>query len=138
MTNEILVREFMQRIWNEKNLKDIPKYLASEYTIYLDNADPWEGKTLQHDEFATRLQHTFDPFPDVHFDIKTAVSDGNVVAITWIMTGTNTGKIGEWPATNKKIEAEGMTFYHIKDGKIAGHTQAYDRTSIMKQLGFIQ
>lgn len=138
MTNEILVREFMQRIWNEKNLKDIPKYLASEYTIYLDNADPWEGKTLQHDEFATRLQHTFGPFPDVHFDIRTAVSDGNIVAITWIMTGTNTGKIGEWPATNKKIEAEGMTFYHIKDGKIAGHTQAYDRTSIMKQLGFIQ
>ncbi|MBC8645234.1 ester cyclase [Flavobacterium lindanitolerans] len=137
MANETLIREFMQRIWNEKKLEDIPKYLAPEYTIHLDNADPQEGKTLKHDEFATRLHHTFGPFPDVHFDIKTAISDGNVVAITWIMTGTNTGQIGEWPATNRKIEAQGMTFYHILDGKIAGHTQAYDRTSIMKQLGFI-
>lgn len=138
MTNEATLREFMQRIWNEKDISAIPNYLAPEYTIYLDNADPWEGKTLNHSEFAARLQYTFGSFPDVHFDIKTAVADGNVVAITWVMTGTNTGNLGEFPPTLKKIEANGMTFYHFKDGKICGHTQVYDRTSIMRQLGFIK
>ncbi|MDP1844363.1 MAG: ester cyclase [Sediminibacterium sp.] len=138
MKNEIILREFMQSVWNEKNFDDIEKYLAPEYTIYIDNADPWEGKTINHTEFGTRLNYTFSSFPDVHFDIKTAVSDQNLVAITWIMTGTNTGNIGEMPATNKKIAVNGVTIYHFVDGKICGHTQVFDRTTVMKQLGFIK
>jgi len=54
------------------------------------------------------------------------------------MTGTNTGNIGEIPATNKTIEANGATIYHFLDGKIYGHTQVFDRTTIMRQLGFIK
>ncbi len=138
MTNEEILRQFMDTVWNEKSFSDIPKFIADSYTIYLDHTDPWEGKTLSQDEFAIRLHNTFDPFPDVYFDIKTAVSDGDTVGITWIMTGTNTGNIGNFPATNRKIEASGMTLYHFRDGKICGHTQVYDRTTIMKQLGFIQ
>ena len=137
MNNEKTLREFMQHVWNEKNFESIPKYLAQDYTIHVDNADPWEGKTLNHDEFETRLNYTFNSFPDIHFDIKTAVSDGDLVAITWVMTGTNSGKIGELPATNKKIEANGVTIYHFMDGKICGHTQVFDRTTIIKQLGFM-
>jgi predicted ester cyclase len=94
MNNEKTLRAFMQSIWNEKNFGAISEYLSHDYTVYFDNADPWEGKTLSHQEFATRLHYTFDSFPDVHFEITTAISDGNLVAITWIMTGTNTGNIG--------------------------------------------
>jgi steroid delta-isomerase-like uncharacterized protein len=137
MNNEKTLRAFMQSIWNEKNFEDISKYLSHDYTVYIDNADPWEGKTLTQQEFKTRLHYTFDSFPDVHFEITTAISDGNLVAITWIMTGTNTGNIGEIPATNRKIKANGATIYHFKDGKICGHTQVFDRTTIMRQLGFI-
>ncbi len=138
MNNEIILREFMKSVWNEKNFADIQKYLCQEYTIHLDNADPWEGKTINHAEFETRLNYTFNSFPDIHFDIKTAVSDGNLVAITWIMTGTNTGNIGEIPATNKTIEVNGATIYHFLNEKICGHTQVFDRTKIMIQLGFIK
>ncbi|MBK8698517.1 MAG: ester cyclase [Saprospiraceae bacterium] len=135
--NETTLREFMQEIWNEKNVENISLYLADEYVIFIDNADPWEGKTLSRKDFVTRLNYTFDSFPDIHFEIKTAVSDADLVAITWVMTGTNTGKIAGFPATNRKIAANGVTFYHFSDGKICGHTQVYDRTTIIRQLGFI-
>ncbi|MGK4567125.1 ester cyclase [Flavobacterium sp. 3HN19-14] len=137
MNNEVLLKAFMQEVWNEKNIAAISKYVASEYTIYLDNSNPWEGKTINHEEFKKRLNFSFDSFPDIHFEIRSAIADGNLVAITWIMTGTNTGSIGEIPPTNKNIEADGITLYHFLDGKISGHTQVYDRTRIMKQLGFI-
>jgi len=60
MNNEVILREFMQRVWNEKNFDDIPKFLSQEYTIHIDNADPWEGKTINHTEFETRLNYTFN------------------------------------------------------------------------------
>lgn len=137
MDNTHLLREFMQRVWNEKNTDAVQDYLAEAYTVYVDNADPWEGKTLNRAEFITRLRNTFDPFPDVHFHIKTAIADGDRVAITWVMTGTHLGPIGGYPATGKQIEADGMTIYHFQNGKICGHMQVFDRTAVMRQLGFI-
>ncbi len=138
MNNEATVRNFIQKVWNEKDFDSLSQFVSSEYTVYRDTSDPWEGKTLNHSEFKMRLTYSFDSFPDINFDIKTAISDGAFVALVWVMTGTNTGHIGDFPPTNKKIQAEGVTIYHINDGKICGHTQVYERTTIMKQLGFLR
>lgn len=138
MDNETTLKKFIQKVWNEKHFDSISQFVASEYTVYLDTSDPWEGKTLNHSEFKTRLNYSFISFPDINFDIKTTISDGDFVVIVWVMTGTNTGKIGDYPPTNKKIQADGVTIYHFNEGKVCGHTQVYDRTTIMKQLGFLR
>ena len=138
MNNEQVLRAFMQKVWNEKDFNSIPDFVASAYRIYLDNADPWEGKTLTHDDFKARMNYSFHAFPDMYFEIKTAIYDGNQVAITWIMTGTNIGSIGEFPPTYKTIRTTGMTIYHFKDGKICGHSQVFDRTAVMMQLGYLE
>jgi steroid delta-isomerase-like uncharacterized protein len=137
MKNELVLRNFMQKVWNEKDFNSIAAFVDVAYTIHIDTGDPWEGKTLNHKEFETRLNYSFNSFPDIRFDIQHAISDGDYVAITWIMTGTNIGKIGEFPATNKPINAFGTTIYHFKNGKVCGHSQVFDRTTIMRQLGFL-
>src|SRR4051794_19460137 len=108
MANENILREFMQKVWNEKDIDSIPNFLAATYTIHLDNQDPWEGKTLSQEEFKKRLDNSFVPFPDIHFDIQELIADADSVAITWVMTGTNQGKIGNHPPTNKPIKTAGM------------------------------
>lgn len=138
MNNETLLKEFMQKVWNEKDADSIAKYIAPAYTIHIDTGDRWEGKTLTNEEFKERLNDSFGPFPDMKFDIQTCVADGDYVAITWIMTGTNLGNIGNIPATKNPIKTFGATIYHFKDGKICGHSQVFDRTTVMKQLGFFQ
>jgi predicted ester cyclase len=73
----------------------------------------------------------------MHFEITSAIEDENHVAITWILTGTNLGKIGEYPPTKNVIKTNGMTIYHFRNGLINGHTQVFDRKTVMKQLGFL-
>jgi predicted ester cyclase len=53
------------------------------------------------------------------------------------MTGTNLGNIGGFPATGKSIKTNGATIYHFDNGKVCGHSQVFDRTTVIKQLGFI-
>lgn len=137
MDNISILREFMESVWNKQDFDSVQKYVDSEYTIYVDTGDPWENKTLNNDEFKVRLKYSFDSFPDIHFEIQTAVADGYYVAITWIMTGTNLGNIGDFPPTGKKIKTFGTTVYHFRNEKVCGHTQVFDRTTVMKQLGFI-
>jgi predicted ester cyclase len=136
MKNEIVLRNFMQKVWNEKDFNSIAAFVHPEYTIHIDSGDPWEGKTLNHQDFETRLKYSFNSFPYIHFAIQLAISDGDYVAITWIMTGTNLGKIGDFTPTNKSINTFGTTIYHFKNGKVSGHSQVFDRTTVMKQLGF--
>ena len=138
MKNEAILKRFIQKVWNEKDFDSITKFVAREYTVYHDSSDPWEGKTLNYEEFAMRLDYSFDSFPDINFEIQSTISDGDNVAITWIMTGINNGKNGAFPSTNKTIKTQGSTIYHFVDGKICGHSQVFDRTTIMKQLGFIK
>jgi predicted ester cyclase len=99
MSNEIILRDFIEQVWNKKDVESIAKFVAEAYTIHLDNDDPWEGKTISHKEFELRLNYSFNSFPDIRFFIETAVADGNAVAITWIMTGTNLGSIGSFAPT---------------------------------------
>jgi predicted ester cyclase len=94
--------------------------------------------TLDHAEYKKRLLYSFDSFPDIHFSIQTAISDGDYVAITWLMTGTNLGKIGDFPPTNKPIKTLGTTIYYFVNNKVSGHYQVFDRTIVMKQLGYLK
>ncbi len=137
MNNEAILRDFIQKVWNEKDLKSVDQFVHSSYSIHIDTGDPWEGKTLDLKDFKLRLHYSFDSFPDINFDIQSSIADGDYVAITWIMTGTNTGKIGGFPPTGKSIKTFGTTIYHFNKGKVCGHSQVFDRTTVMKQLGFM-
>ncbi|MBN2639503.1 MAG: ester cyclase [Bacteroidales bacterium] len=138
MNKENNLREFIEEIWNKKKFEKVEKYVHPQYTVHLDDEDPWEGKTLNHNEFRKRLKFSFDSFPDMNFEITSAIEDENHVAITWILTGTNLGKIGEFPPTQKKIKTRGMSIYHYTNDLISGHTQVFDRKTVAKQLGFIE
>ena len=138
MNKDTFLREFMDEVWNKQGFDKVEKYVHNEYTIHLDTTDPWEGKTLSHSEFKKRLKYSFDSFPDMNFEITSVIEEENHVAVTWILTGTNLGMIGAFPATNKKIETRGITIYHFKDDLINGHTQVFDRKTVAKQLGFIK
>lgn len=138
MSKEAFLREFMDVIWNKKNFDQVEQYLHHEYTVYLDPGDDWEGKTLSHSEYINRMKEgSFKSFPDMHFEITSAIEEEHHVAITWILTGTNLGTIGEHLPTKNTINTKGMTIYHFQNNRISGHTQIFDRITVMKQLGFM-
>jgi steroid delta-isomerase-like uncharacterized protein len=134
MSKEIFVREFINEVWNKQSFDKVEKYIHSEYIIHLDTSDPWERKILSHSEFKTRLKYSFNSFPDMNFEITSAIEEEKHVAINWILTGTNLGMIDKYLPTNKSIRTNGLTIYHFKDNLINGHTQVFDRATVIRQL----
>ncbi|MGE0040341.1 MAG: ester cyclase [Vicinamibacterales bacterium] len=133
--NARTLRAFMTRVWNEGDLAAADQWLAPAYTIHSDPGDPWEGRTLDRDGFRARLAASRAPFPDLAFEIHDTIADGDRVAISWTLRGTNTGPLGGQPPTGRRVETRGLTVYHFEDGRIAGHTQVVDRVAIAQQLG---
>ena len=135
--NRQTLDRFMQQVWNEGDASAVDSFLADDYVIHSDPGDPWDGQTLSREGFKQRLAISRAPFPDLHFDIAEMMADGDRVAIAWKMRGTQTGPLGDRPASGRAIDVHGMTIYYFRDGRITGHRQIVDRIGVARQLGLM-
>ena len=81
-------------------------------------------------------------FPDLHFDVKLALSEGDYVVLHWVGTGTHTGPLptpsgGSIPPTGKKGTVSGSITYQFREGKVARAWNFWDMASLLGQLGLL-
>ena len=76
-------------------------------------------------------------FSDVSFTIKDVFGMGNKLVKHWNFKGTHTGIFFGIPATNKKVDIDGVTLVRMENGKIAEERDFMDNLEFMQQLGLI-
>lgn len=76
-------------------------------------------------------------FPDLTYTIDDALVDGDLVAIRVTGRGTQTGGIGDIPATGKSATWSEMHFLRVEDGKVTEIWGVVDQLSALQQLGGI-
>jgi steroid delta-isomerase-like uncharacterized protein len=135
LTNKEIVLKLIDEIWNKGNLDTVDELVCPQYVIKNDPGDAYEFQTLDLSAFKQRVKFTRDAFPDVQFSIKDVLCEGDKVAISWFMSGTQKGDLPNLPAAGKKINVSGLTIYYVSGGKITGHWQVIDRLSVLAQLG---
>ena len=88
---------------------------------------------LQEDQAAARGWR--QAAPDMVMTVEQEVAEGDLVTVLWSAQGTNTGTGNGLPATGKKVHLRGITIWRIVDGKIREEWSAFDRLSMLQQLG---
>ncbi|MDQ3109176.1 MAG: ester cyclase [Bacteroidota bacterium] len=76
-------------------------------------------------------------FSEVSFTIKDVFGMGNKLVKHWNFTGSHTGMFFGIPATNKKVDIDGVTLVRMENGKIAEERDFLDNLEFMQQLGVI-
>lgn len=136
-SNETIIRNFFDRVWNTGDATDIAAFIAPAYVIHNDPGDPWEGQTLTREQFGERMATSRAPFPDLSFAINAVIDGGDCVVVSWVMSGTHRAALGDFPATGRSIRVDGMTIYYLADGLLTGHWQVVDRLAVLRQLGML-
>jgi predicted ester cyclase len=57
-------------------------------------------------------------FPDLAVTVERAIAQGDLVAVHWRSSGTNSVKSGPFPGNGRKATIEGMTFFRFARGRI--------------------
>jgi steroid delta-isomerase-like uncharacterized protein len=88
------------------------------------------------------VQGFLTAFPDLHFELRDKVAQGDLVAVSWVSTGTHSGPLrtpsgATLPATNKKVNGQGGSFYRFKNGKITSSAIHWDMATLLSQLGLM-
>jgi len=73
--------------------------------------------------------------PDCIGTVKSTLTGGNIVAVEVRWDGTQTGPLGDIPASGKKWSVPGVQMITLENGKIKELRQYFDMLTILQQIG---
>jgi len=76
-------------------------------------------------------------FPDLRLEAEDIVSQGNCVALSWILTGTHRGTLMNIPATGRAVKVRGVSLITIADGKIKRTCRVWDLAGLLRAFGLL-
>jgi predicted ester cyclase len=127
MSPESIIRELIERVWNQGELGLLPSFFA-ETVDHGGRADDVAGLRAWH-------EHDALIWADQRFEILSLVTGGEEVAIRWRATARHIGQWGPVPATGKTISWDGVHFFTVRDGKVVAMWAMADVFGKAMQLG---
>jgi steroid delta-isomerase-like uncharacterized protein len=109
-----------------------PELCAPGYVARI-GASPAMDRTA-HDAFARAF---YAAFPDLAHVIESAIAEERVVAVRFVLRGTQTGAFFGVPATGRAIRVAAHAILHVDGGRVTELVAVLDEASLLRQLGVI-
>lgn len=130
--NQTSLIAFLENGWNKKDLDAVDTYFSKNIIRKVNSVNLASSKN----ELMADMQLYFTGFPDLEIQSSNMLADGSEIYMSWTITGTNTGRFGELPATGKKVQISGISRMEFDDeGKIVAEEVYYNELSLLQQMG---
>lgn len=133
--NKVLVRRFMEEIFNKGNLAVADEIVAADY---VNHAAPPEN-SIGPEPVKQMVATTRAAFPDMNTTIEDIVAERDRVVIraTWRGSHQNEFAFFPGPPSGKRFAQAQTHIYRIANGKLVEHWEVADMLGWMQQLGFL-
>lgn len=118
------------------NRRDFDRFIEthSDDVVLHDHNETHHGVEAAVDH----QKQLYDAFPDMRYDVKSVVAEGDHVTARWTVTGTHEAEFQGLPPTGEAVEIPAMGVMRIEDGKFSEVWLVYDRLGLMEQLGVLE
>lgn len=131
MSNAETVQRYFDS-WNRHDASGLVATFAAGGTYQ----DPTTEGPLAGDAIGENAAALWSAFPDVTFELKSHVDDGNgLLAAQWVMRGTNTGSFRGLPPTGRSVVVPGADFIRVDDEGIRSVEGYFNAGEVPRQLG---
>jgi len=132
--NKARVQNFYDQVINAHSTAAIDSFCTTDFVDH--NPDPGRsGKGS--DDLKASFKDFFTGYPDIHIQPNFMIAEGDTVMAHVTLTGTNSGALGDMPATNKQISVDGIDVIVLKDGKATERWGFFDTQKMMQELGMM-
>jgi len=128
-----LSRRIFEDVWNRKNLNAIDDLISANYIHHDANSPAASGI----DGYKQFVNYYMNAFPDAHFTIDDAFTDGQNDVTRWTVVGTHEGELAGIPRTGRRFSVTGISIARIANGKITESWNNWDALGLMQQLGVV-
>jgi steroid delta-isomerase-like uncharacterized protein len=128
--NIALVGRWFEEIWNHRRPQVIHELLTAESVCHAE-----DGPIRGPDEFKERQYEPFtSAFPDLRIEVEAMIAQDDVVVVRWNAAGTHSGDGLGFPATDATVAFRGITWVHVRDGKMIEGWQSSNIPEIIRGL----
>lgn len=134
--NKATVRHMLERL-NAGDVAGLTAALAPDYVRHCQAMPPELQEIRGRDVMEQWLLSNQATFPDYHEEIEWLVGEGDYVAWRSRGTGTQSGALGPFPATNKRMDVAIIGMHRFEDGLVAETWTSWDNLAALMQLGLL-
>ena len=136
--NMKIVRMIYENI-NSRELEKNDKYLADDFRSEV----PGVPNSMNKQQSRENLHQYLEAFPDLRYDLKDIIAQGDKVAVTWVVKGTHKAPLiltngDKIPATQKKATVSGGTVLEMRNNKVVRQQMHWDMLDLLSQLGVVR
>jgi steroid delta-isomerase-like uncharacterized protein len=132
--NKAKAQRFYDEVINGHNAALADSFCTKDFTDH-NPSRGHSGKGI--DDLRAQFTEMFAAIPDAKISPDFMIATGDTVVAYVTMTGTNSGAMGNMPASNKSFKVNGIDIIVIKEGKATDRWGLFDDMSMMAQLGMI-
>jgi ketosteroid isomerase-like protein len=127
------VRDYVERIWNRKELDALDELASVDYRRHLGPSEP----SIDRNSQKLRLQSLQRALPDVQFSIEDLIAEGDRVVFRVTVRATQRGDLFGVAATGKAVAFSAIDILRFERGLIVEHWGFGDSAALLRQLGRI-
>jgi len=127
-----LSRRILDEVWNKQNLNAVDEMIDPDFVQH-DAQSPVTVRGIEG--YKQFVRYYLTAFPDSHFTVEDQISEGDMVATRWTVSGTHNGNLGNIPASGRRISITGITCSRVENGKFVESWSNWDTLGMMQQLG---
>lgn len=133
-TTHAFFHRWFDELWNKGNIDIINELMLPEAKAY---DFPVTGGVSSRDEFAAQARAFQETFSNIHVTVDDVIVEGDKGCARWSATMTHTGDGLGFAATGEPVSMSGISFCHLRDGKILAGWNALDLTTVVHRLSAI-
>jgi aspartyl-tRNA synthetase len=93
-----------------------------------------DGERRRRDDYAANLREWIEAFPDLRWELRHLLVDGDWIAGHFRVSGTHRGTFRGVPATGRGVTVRELALYRIEDGRIAEVWGTVDELGLLEQI----
>lgn len=133
--NKACFRRMVEAV-NSRNLDALDAIIAPDYVRHCQATPDVDVRSLA--EFKQFLRNDFLSVPDSVITTKFMVSEGDLQAFYCTYAGTQTGQMGPFPPSGRRINVDFSGVNRFENGKIVESWLTWDNLAGLVQLGHIK
>jgi steroid delta-isomerase-like uncharacterized protein len=127
--NRALALRWMEEVWNQRREEVVDELMHADAVGHMEGGDVHgpEGFKIARAAF-------LDALPDLRIEVEDSIAEGDQVVLRWRVTGTHLGAGLGMPPSGRPVEARGMSWFRLRDGRMAEGWDSWDQSGLMKAL----
>jgi steroid delta-isomerase-like uncharacterized protein len=120
-----------------EDVESFKAVISPDYVRHCQAMPPDLQEIHGTDDFFRFIDEFLVAVPGYQDSLSNMIADGDRVAYISTMTGTQTGPIGDLPASGKSFTLVNIIIQRLEDGKVAETWVSWDNVAFLTQLGFM-